>query len=403
MPLPPGVYRADQVGSLLRPAGLRAARAARASGALDAAGLRAEEDRAIGQLVRAQLRAGLRAVTDGEARRRYFHLDFLSRIGGIGQRETPDGERGTLDGQLKKPPVVTVTGRLAWEGPVAAGDFAFLRDELARAAAELGVGGPVTPKVCVPSPTMVHFRGGRGAICETAYPDLEVFFDDLAAVYRKELRALYEAGARFVQLDDTNLAYLCDEEMRAEVKQRDDDPDELPRRYAVRPLPVPGAETEANAGQKLINAAIADRPKDLVIGIHLCRGNYRSRHFASGGYAPVAEALFRLLDVDVYFLEYDDARSGDFEPLRMLPAGKTVVLGLMGSKQAALDDRARIEARLREAAGFCAGGLAQVCLSHQCGFSSTEEGNELGEAEQWAKIGLEVEIARGVWGEDLSK
>jgi 5-methyltetrahydropteroyltriglutamate--homocysteine methyltransferase len=158
-----------------------------------------------------------------------------------------------------------------------------------------------------------------------------------------------------------------------------------------------------NGKQKLINAAIAGRPADLVIGIHLCRGNYRSRHFASGGYAPVAEALFRLLDVDVYFLEYDDARSGDFEPLRMLPRGKTVVLGLMGSKQAALDDRGRVEARLREAAGFCEGGLEQACLSHQCGFSSTEEGNELGEGEQWAKIGLEVEIAKGVWGTDLAK
>jgi 5-methyltetrahydropteroyltriglutamate--homocysteine methyltransferase len=237
MPLPPGVYRADQVGSLLRPAALRTARAARAAGTLDAAGLRAEEDRAIAQLVRAQLATGLRAVTDGEARRKYFHLDFLSRIGGIGQRETSDSERGTLDGGLKKPPVVTVTGKLSWTAPVAVDDFVFLHRELARAAAELKIDGPVTAKVCIPSPTMVHFRGGRGAICEKAYPDLDVFFEDLAAVYRKELRALYDAGARFVQLDDTNLAYLCDEEMRAEVKRRDDDPDELPRRYAVRAPP----------------------------------------------------------------------------------------------------------------------------------------------------------------------
>jgi 5-methyltetrahydropteroyltriglutamate--homocysteine methyltransferase len=238
MPLPAGVYRADQVGSLLRPATLRTARAARAASTLDAAGLRAEENRAIAELVRAQLRAGLRAVTDGEARRKYFHLDFLSEIGGIGQRETADDELPagtTADGSLKKPPVVTVTGKLEWKGAVAVDDFTFLRDELARAQEELKIEGPLTAKVCIPSPTMVHFRGGRGAICEKAYPDLEVFYEDLAAVYRKELRALYDAGARFVQLDDTNLAYLCDEGMRAEVKRRDDDPDELPRRYAVCP------------------------------------------------------------------------------------------------------------------------------------------------------------------------
>jgi 5-methyltetrahydropteroyltriglutamate--homocysteine methyltransferase len=235
MPLPPGVYRADQVGSLLRPAPLRIARTARAAGTLDAAGLREAEDHAIAGLVREQLKAGLRAVTDGEARRKYFHLDFLSQLEGVESKEAEktEGEEEAGKDGLKKPPVVTVTGKLGWKHAVAVDDFVFLRDELARAAAEQGLRGTPTPKVCLPSPTMVHFRGGRDAICATAYPDLDDFFDDLAAVYRQELRALYDAGARFVQLDDTNLAYLCDEGMRAEVKRRDDDPDELPKRYAV--------------------------------------------------------------------------------------------------------------------------------------------------------------------------
>jgi len=197
---------------------------------------------------------------------------------------------------------------------------------------------------------------------------------------------LYKAGARFVQLDDTNLAYLCDENMREAARERGEDPDLLPMRYA-----------------ELINAAISKRPKDMTIGIHLCRGNYRSKFFASGGYEPVAEVLFKALNVDVYFLEYDDARSGDFAPLRHLQADKIVVLGLMSSKIASLDDRDEIVRRLKEAAKSCPRGLDQLCLSHQCGFSSTQEGNELSEEEQWAKLALEVSIAKEVWGEDLSQ
>jgi len=246
---------------------------------------------------------------------------------------------------------------------------------------------PITPKVCIPSPTMVHFRGGRASIDIEAYPTLEPdFFDDLAKVYQEELAALYEAGARFVQLDDTNLAYLCDEKMRAAAKERNDDPDLLPKRYA-----------------ELINAAISKRPKDLTIGIHLCRGNYRSQHFASGGYAPVAQVLFRELDVDVYFLEYDDERSGNFEPLKYLPKGKFVVMGLMSSKISELEDHDKILRRIYEAKEHVPGGLDQMCLSHQCGFSSTQEGNELTEEQQWKKISLMVLIAKGVWGMDLSK
>jgi len=232
----------------------------------------------------------------------------------------------------------------------------------------------------------VHFRGGREAISTEAYPTLDAFFDDLVAAYQAELDDLYAAGCRFVQFDDTNLAYLCDEGMRAEAaKRHGEDPQKLTKQYAA-----------------LINRTISKRPKDLVIGIHLCRGNFRSQWFAQGGYEPVAETLFRELDVDVYFLEYDDARSGGFEPLRFLPENKIVVLGVMSSKKAELDNKEDIIKRLKEAASFCPRGLDQLCLSHQCGFSSTMEGNDLTEEQQWAKVRLEVEIAKEVWGEDLS-
>ncbi|KAH8771754.1 hypothetical protein F5883DRAFT_550361 [Diaporthe sp. PMI_573] len=234
---------------------------------------------------------------------------------------------------------------------------------------------------------MVHFRAGREAIDKDAYPTLEPFFDDLVRVYQEEIADLYAAGCRFVQLDDTNLAYLCDEGMRKEAAARHGvQPEELAENYA-----------------KLINAAISKRPKDMTIGIHLCRGNYRSQWFAQGGYEPVAETLFKKLDVDVYFLEYDDARSGDFSPLRHLPENKVVVLGVLSSKKPELDDKKAIINRLNEAAKYCPKGLDQLCLSHQCGFSSTMEGNDLSQEEQWAKIRLETEIAKEVWGDDLSK
>ncbi|KAH8160704.1 hypothetical protein CIB48_g7524 [Xylaria polymorpha] len=232
---------------------------------------------------------------------------------------------------------------------------------------------------------MIHFRNNRDTIDEKAYPTLEPFFEDLARVFQEELDDLYKAGCRFVQLDDTNLAYLCDPKMRAEAEQRHGDANVLARQYA-----------------SLINAAISKRPKDMTIGIHLCRGNHRSQWFAQGGYEPVAEVMFKELDVDVYFLEYDDARSGDFSPLRHLPPQKVVVLGVMTSKRAEPDDRAQIINRLREAATFCPRGLDQLCLSHQCGFSSTSEGNDLSEEEQWTKLRLQVDIAKEVWGDDLS-
>lgn len=382
MPLPPGVYRADHVGSFLRAPAVLAARAEAKQGTLTAAQLRAVEDEHVARVVEAQLANGLGAVTDGEFRRAYFHVDFCVHFAGIEQRGSLASTNTTTGGSLSSPPRLVVTGKLAHPRPIQVDDYRFLAAQIDR----LGASGRATPKVCIPSPTMVHFRGGRDAIDSHAYPSLEPFFDDLVRVYQEELADLYAAGCRFVQLDDTNLAYLCDEGMRKEAAARHgEDPGQLAEHYA-----------------NIINAAIAKRPRDMTIGIHLCRGNYRSQWFAQGGYEPVAETLFKKLDVDVYFLEYDDARSGDFSPLRHLPEGKTVVLGVMSSKKKELDVKADIIRRLNEAATFCPRGLDQLCLSHQCGFSSTSEGNDLSEEEQWAKIRLEVEIAKEVWGDDLT-
>ncbi|KAI1178203.1 hypothetical protein F4777DRAFT_129655 [Nemania sp. FL0916] len=377
MPLPTGVYRADQVGSLLRPKDLLAAREEAEQGKITATQLRALEDKHVADVVQKQQAVGLRAVTDGEFRRRWFHVDFLKHLSGIEQRGAMQSTNVSIGGTM--PPRLVVVDKIGHPAPIQVDDFRFLEEHIADSSRA------TTTKVCIPSPTMVHFRNSRDTISESAYPTLEPFFADLARVYQEELADLYEAGCRCVQLDDTNLAYLCDPKMRAEAEARHGDADALAQQYAA-----------------LINAAISKRPRDMTVGIHLCRGNHRSQWFAQGGYEPVAEVLFKALDVDVYFLEYDDARSGDFSPLRHLPPSKIVVLGVLSSKKAALDDRAQIVARLREAATFCPGGLDQLCLSHQCGFSSTSEGNDLSEEEQWAKLRLEVDIAKEVWGDDLS-
>lgn len=378
MPLPIGVYRADHVGSFLRPKPIKEARSRFAAGKLDKEHLKTVEDESIAGVVWSQLQAGLRSITDGEFRRAYFHLDFLQELSGVEVKgsifSTNEGKGGW------RPPTLVVTGKLGHKHPIQADDFKYLQSCIAK------FGGPATPKVCIPSPTMVHFRGGRASIDIESYPDMDVFFEDLARVYQEELDDLYKAGCRFVQFDDTNLAYLCDKNMRQGVVERKDDPATLTKKYA-----------------ELINTSISKKPDDMKIGIHLCRGNYRSTWFASGGYEPVAEVLFKDLNVDVYFLEYDDARSGDFAPLRFLPPHKILVLGLMSSKMPDKDDKATIIQRLHEAAKVCPRGLDQLCLSHQCGFSSTQEGNELSEDQQWEKIRLEVEIAKQVWGDDISK
>ncbi|KAK7538503.1 uncharacterized protein J3D65DRAFT_552569 [Phyllosticta citribraziliensis] len=380
MVLPTGVYRADHVGSWLRPKPVLEARQKFADKEITAEELSQVEDKWIEDVVSKQIQNGLRSITDGEFRRAYFHLDFLQQLDGVtvkGHIKSSDEiKRG-----MKGPPSLSVTGKLGHSKPVQVGDFKFLEQAIAK-----NQPAGATTKVAIPSPTMVHFRGGRASIDIDSYPDLDVFFEDLARVYQQELDDLYKAGCRFVQLDDTNLAYLCDPQMREQAAQRNEDVNALPKKYA-----------------ELINAAISKRPADMTIGIHLCRGNYQSQWFASGGYEPVAEVLFKDLNVDAYFLEYDDARSGDFSPLRFLPENKVVVLGAMSSKAGQLDDKETIIKRLNEAAQYCPRGLEQLCLSHQCGFSSTMEGNMLSEEDQWAKIRLEVEIAKQVWGEDLSQ
>ncbi|KAK0624957.1 methionine synthase [Bombardia bombarda] len=384
MPLPAGVYRADHVGSFLRPKEILAAREQVDRKDLTLSALHAIEDTHIASVVQNQISAGLQSITDGEFRRAYFHIDFLQYFAGV-ERQGSLASTNVSSHEGFSPPRIVVVDKLGHPNAIQVDDFNFVSSQVASATKQDTK--PITTKVCIPSPTMVHFRGGRESISTTAYPTLEPFFEDLVKVYQAEIADLYAAGCRFLQLDDTNLAYLCDAGMRAEAATRHgvSDPQSLTKQYAA-----------------LINAAIANRPSDLIVGIHLCRGNFRSQWFAEGGYEPVAEVLFKELDVDVYFLEYDDERSGDFAPLRHLPAGKTVVLGVMSSKKAELDDKEVVKRRLNEAAGYCVGGLDQLCLSHQCGFSSTAEGNDLSEEEQWAKVRLEVEIAKEVWGDDLS-
>jgi 5-methyltetrahydropteroyltriglutamate--homocysteine methyltransferase len=366
-------FRADHVGSLLRPKALLEARQRFQENLISKAQLREEEDEHIRAVVRKQEAIGLRSITDGEFRRRYFHIDFLQRLRGVkvsgGIAVKFRRHKGEIDFE---PPRLSVTGKLQHAEDIQLADFAFLRSVTRQ-----------TPKVTIPSPTMVHFRGGRQAIDLDAYPDLDEFFADLAACYRAELDSLYQAGCRYVQLDDTNLAYLCDPALRAGAKARGDDPDALPHAYAA-----------------LINSVIDGRPDDLTIAIHLCRGNFRSAWVAEGSYEPVAEVLFNELNVDAYFLEYDDERSGDFAPLRFVPDRKTVVLGLVTTKLPALESPRDVIRRIEEAARYVP--LDHLCVSPQCGFSSTVEGNEMTEADQWAKLELVGRVAREVWGRGTS-
>jgi 5-methyltetrahydropteroyltriglutamate--homocysteine methyltransferase len=360
-------FRADHVGSLLRPPEMHAARQRAAAGEISAAELRSVEDAAIASAVRSLEGVGMHSITDGEFRRGWFHLDFLQQLAGVAVTGSIAASSDAAQTVHLTPPKLSVVGRLGHPRDIQVDDFRYLASLTSE-----------TPKVCIPSPTMVHFRGGRAAIDIDAYPDLEQFFADLAAVYRAEIDALYAAGCRYLQLDDTNLAYLCDPVMREGAVERGDDPDELPYAYA-----------------ELINAALDDRAHDMTVAIHLCRGNYRSTWFAEGGYEPVAEVLFNELQVDAYFLEYDDERSGDFAPLRHVPDGKTVVLGLVTSKRPELESYDELAARVEEASAYVP--LQQLCLSPQCGFASTVEGNALTAEEQWAKLSLVVDSAARIW------
>ena len=362
-------FRADHVGSFLRPPALLEAREKFRTGKLARERLRDAEDAAIRDIVRLQEEVGLQSVTDGEYRRTYFHIDFLEQLSGVETRGGIATSFHSAQGNVDfAPPVMHVTGPVHHVKPIQVDDFNFLKSATR-----------LTPKVTIPSPTMLHFRGGREAISREAYPELDAFYADVAAAYAAEIGALGAAGCRYLQLDDTNLAYLCDAKLRDAARRRGDDPDLLPRRYA-----------------KLINAAIADRPAGMTVCVHLCRGNFKSAWVAEAGYEPVAEVLFNELAVDGYFLEYDDARSGDFAPLRHVPRDKTVVLGLVTTKLSDLESKDDLKRRIDEAAKIVP--LEQLCLSPQCGFSSTVHGNQIARDAQAAKLRLVVETAREVWG-----
>jgi 5-methyltetrahydropteroyltriglutamate--homocysteine methyltransferase len=360
-------FRADHVGSFLRPAPLKEARAKREKGEIDAAALKAVEDREIETIIRRQQDIGLKAVTDGEFRRAFWNYDFLGALDGV---EAYLGERKIkFHGVNPKPMMLRVIGKLgSFSGHPMLEHFAFVREHTR-----------VMAKMTIPSPSSLHFRYGRDAVPESIYPDMNDFYRDLGQTYRKAIRAFADAGCRYLQLDEVNFTYLCDPKLREQVANRGDDPEQLPAIYTG-----------------MINAAISDIPPDMTITMHLCRGNFRSTFVASGGYEPVAEILFNSIGVHGYFMEYDSERAGGFEPLRFVPKGKTVVLGLVTTKSGRLESKDEIRRRIDEAAKFV--DLDQLCLSPQCGFASTEEGNILAEEEQWAKLKMIVEVAEEVWG-----
>lgn len=364
--LPP--FRADHVGSLLRPRELVEARAARKAGTLSADALRAVEDRCIGTAIRKQEEIGLRAATDGEYRRAFWHYDFVSGLDGVELYE-PE-QKIMFKGNVPLPLSLRVTGKIGWSKPVMVDHFRFVADHVKTAV----------PKMTIPSPSVVHFRGGRQAIDPKTYPDMDGFFADLGEAYYKAVAAFGGAGCRYLQLDEVNIAYLCDPEQIAGLKARGEHVENLLSIYAG-----------------MLNRAIEARPSGMTISMHLCRGNFRSHWVASGGYEPVAEVLFNQINSDAYFMEYDTDRAGGFEPLRFVPRGnKVVVLGLVTSKTGALESKDELKRRIDQAAKYLP--LEQLALSPQCGFASTEEGNVLSEEEQWAKLRLCVEVAREVWG-----
>ena len=365
-------FRADHVGSLLRPASLLAARDDFAAGRIDAPSLRAIEDAAIAEAVKMQSDVGLQSATDGEFRRASWHMDFIYQLGGISKAPGHLAVKfRNLDGNIEfTPAALHVGSKIQLDHTIFADDFRYLQSI---------VSGSI-PKLTIPSPNMVHYRGGPAAIDGSVYPDMEQFWADLSAAYADEVQRLAALGCTYLQLDDTSLAYLNDPAQRAEIAERGEDAEHLHLRYI-----------------RQVNDAIADRPAGLKVTTHMCRGNFRSSWAAEGGYDFVAEALFSELAVDGFFLEYDDERSGGFEPLRFVPKGKMVVLGLVTTKRGTLESPDALKRRIDEAARFVP--LDQLCLSPQCGFSSTVEGNELTQEEQRAKLRLVVQTAHDVWGE----
>jgi 5-methyltetrahydropteroyltriglutamate--homocysteine methyltransferase len=359
-------FRADHVGSLLRTAPLKEARAKHAKGEIDAAALKVIENREIEKIVKKQEEVGLKLVTDGEFRRSWWHFDFYKGLKGVEMYQTSEGIH--FAGVDTKAESVRVTGKIGFSSHPHIEHFKFLKAHT-----------KVTPKMTIPAPSTFHFRQGRQSISKAVYPNLDAYFDDVAITYQKAIRAFYDAGCRYLQLDDTAWSMICDPKQRDDSRKRGDDPDKLPPRYA-----------------RMTNKALEAKPADMVITMHSCRGNFRSTFIASGGYEFVAEELFGKVNIDGYFLEFDTDRAGGFEPLRHLKGDKRVVLGLVTSKSGRLEPKDDIKRRIDEATKYVA--LDQLCLSPQCGFASTEEGNVLGEEEQWAKLRMIVELAEEVWG-----
>ncbi|HEV7692253.1 MAG TPA: 5-methyltetrahydropteroyltriglutamate--homocysteine S-methyltransferase [Hyphomonadaceae bacterium] len=360
-------FRADHVGSLLRTARLKQAREKKEARTMSAVELRGIEDEEIEKIVRKQESIGLRDATDGEFRRAFWHYDFLEHLDGV---ESYWGEATggvQFKGVQLKPKHMHVTGKIGFSDHPMLAHFSYLKS-IAKGA----------PKMTIPSPSMLYYRMGREMFTNGAYPNLEDYYRDMGAAYAKAVGAFAGVGCRYLQLDDVSFAYLCDKDQRKMLSDRGDDPNE---------------QLTRNIG--MINTAIAGRPKDMRITMHLCRGNFRSTFIASGGYEPVAEALFNKVNVDGYFMEWDTDRAGGFEPLRFLPKGKTVVLGLITSKTGGIEKKDDLKRRIDEAAKYAP--IEQLCLSPQCGFASTEEGNTLAEDEQWRKLELAVETAREVW------
>jgi 5-methyltetrahydropteroyltriglutamate--homocysteine methyltransferase len=359
-------FRADHVGSLLRPATLKAARERYAKSEIDAAALKAVEDREIESIIKRQEATGLQSVTDGEFRRSWWHLDFLWGLEGVERNVMGAGI--AFSGVTTRNEGVRVTGKLGFSGHSMIEHFKFLKARSKQ-----------TPKLTIPAPSAIYGRPYPTPIDQTIYPTLEKFFVDLGQAYRKAVRAFADAGCRYLQLDEVFIAMLCDPKYRAQMRDRGDDPDSLGPLYG-----------------DLINTAISDVPPDMTVTMHLCRGNYKSTFMGSGGYEAMQEVLFDRIKVNGYFMEYDSARAGGFEPLRHLPKGRLAVLGLVTTKTGALEGKDAIKRRIEEAAKFT--DLDRLCLSPQCGFASTEEGNTLAEEEQWAKLRMIVEVAREVWG-----
>jgi len=364
-------FRADQVGSLLRPQELKAARQQRAAGKITDAALRELEDSLIRRAVAQQEEAGLHSITDGEFRREDFYTDFYVRgLGGVEVRmESTAAFFVDHEGRKIPVPWTQVVSRMQWRKPIYADHFRFLRSLTKR-----------TPKVTIPSPIILHFTCGSAAIRQNAYPDMDLFWSDIVDAYQKEMNSLYEAGCRYLQTDDPPMATLCDPRFQGMMKARGDDPE-----HALHKL-----------YPEMINRAFANRPPGLHLAMHLCRGNNQSGWFGEGGYDYIADVLFNQINVDSYFLEYETARAGTFEPLRFVPKNKTVVLGLVSSKLPQLESKDLLKRRIDEAAKYVP--LEQLCLSPQCGFASSSEGNRLSEADQFAKLRMVCEVAGEIWG-----